>query len=282
MIHTQDNQNRRTRSSLIVLMGAAALTLAACSGTGSATNYIPASTPPSQSQRAPQGAVGTIAAVTASNVEVQSPQNQVTVNFDSSTTFDTVVQATRQDLTVGSCVVVMPAPNAPAGQPVPAATVVISQPDANGCMRGGGFAPGGGGPGGGANPSRSVRPSGQPPNGPPPNAARGAFGSVNAVNGNTITVHSATAGNGNAQANGNAPADTMVTVDSNTMFTKSVPADSHALAVGKCAMAVGPTNNTGAVSARSITISSPGPNGCAAVGGRQGQGRGGRNGGGNG
>jgi hypothetical protein len=278
MTNTRHKQNRRTRPGLIVLIGAATLTLAACSGNGSASNYIPAAGSPSQAQRAPQGAFGTIAAVTGSNVEVQNPQNgQVTVNFTSSTTFDTVVPATLQDVTVGSCVTVTPAANAPAGQTVSAGTVMISQPAANGCPRagglGGGFAGGGQGngrPGGGANPSRRGRPSGQPnPNGP-----RGAFGSVTAVNGNTFTVHNT------VPANGNAPADTTVTIDPSTMFTKSVSADSHALVVGKCAAALGPMDSTGAVSARSMTISTPGPNGCAAFGARQG--RGGQNGGGNG
>lgn len=269
MTHHQDNQNRRPRHGLIVLMGAAALALAAC-GNSTAGNYVPAAGSPTQAaQRAPQGAFGTIAAVAASNVEVQNAQNgQVTVNFGPSTTFDTVVSAALQDVTVGSCVTVTPAANAPAGQNVSAGTVMISQPGANGnCTRGGGGAFGGGQQGGGANPSRRVRPSGQPnPNGP-----RGAFGSVTAVNGNTFTVHDTAPNSGMA-------ADTTVSIGSNTTFTKTVSADSHALVVGKCVVALGPTDSTGAVTARSMTISTPGPNGCAAFGGRQRS----QNGGGNG
>jgi hypothetical protein len=272
MTNTQDRQNRRTRSGLIV--GAATLTLAAC-GNGTAGNFVPASGAPTPV--APQGAFGTIAMVAASNVEVQNPQSgQVTVNFSSSTTFDTIDQATLQDVTVGSCVTVTPAANAPAGQTVPAGTVLISQPAANGCTRAGTFgggASGGSRQDGGANPSRRVRPSGQPgPDGP--NGPRGVGGSVTAANGNTFTVHNTVPGNGNV------PADITVTIDSNTLFTKSVSADAHALAVGKCVLAAGPTDDTGAVTARSMTITTPGPNGCAVSDGRQR--RSGQNGGGNG
>lgn len=275
----QDASTRRSsthhgRYALIALGVAAAFALAGCSGS-SASNYIPASSTPSQGQRAPQGAFGTIAAVGPSNVEVQNPQNgQVTVNYGSSTTFDTVVGAALQDVTVGSCVAVTPANNTPAGPNVAARTVLISRPTGNGCTRANGFGGGGtgGGQPGGGNPSRQPRPS-QPNGGGNGNGGpRGAFGSVTAVNGNTFTVHDT------APANGNAPADTTVTVDPSTTYQKNVAADAHALAVGKCVAALGPTDDTGAVIARSMTITDPGQNGCTTFGG--GQGRRGQNGGG--
>jgi hypothetical protein len=41
--------------------------------------------------------------------------------------------------------------------------------------------------------------------------------------------------------------------------------------VGQCATAIGSANNVGAITAKSITISKPGPNGCnAGFGGRGG------------
>jgi hypothetical protein len=240
------------RHAVIAGTGALVLLLAACGGSSDQTSAAPQSVAPSRGQRAPQGAFGTIAAVTASNVEVQNPQNgQVTVNFNSSTTFADTNQAALQDVTVGVCVTVTSASSTSAGQPVAARTVEISQPTGNTCQRGG-FGQGSGS----ANPSRQRRPGGQRNGGP-----RGAMGSVTAVNGSTFTVHETNPGN-------SAPMDTTVTVDPSTTYTKTVAADVHALAVGKCAVALGPADDTGAVTARSITISAPGPNGCPTLGGR--------------
>ena len=45
-------------------------------------------------------------------------------------------------------------------------------------------------------------------------------------------------------------------------MTQTVPATSAAAVVGQCARAIGPANSTGTITAKSITISKPGPGGC--------------------
>jgi uncharacterized membrane protein len=197
--------------------------------------------------------------VSASSVEVQNPQNgQVTVNFNASTTFTNTVSATLADVTVGSCVSVTSATGGARATNLTARTVMITTAGANGCAAGG-FGGGGGFVGGGGasrtpNPSRQPRPSGAP--GAPGNFGR-AFGSVTALSANGFTVH--------GMARGSNPAiDTTVTVNSTTTYTKSASATSSALAVGECIAALGPADDTGAVTARTIVISKAGPNGCVA------------------
>jgi hypothetical protein len=54
----------------------------------------------------------------------------------------------------------------------------------------------------------------------------------------------------------------VVTLTSSTTFTLRTSATPSDLAVGKCAQAVGTADSTGAVTAQTITISTPGANGC--------------------
>jgi hypothetical protein len=62
-----------------------------------------------------------------------------------------------------------------------------------------------------------------------------------------------------------------VTTTTTTKYLKVVGAHSSALKVGLCIAAVGTTNSIGAVAARTIRISQPGPNGCVTgFGGRGG------------
>ncbi|MBB5157027.1 DUF5666 domain-containing protein [Saccharopolyspora phatthalungensis] len=255
------------RLSHSVLAGscAALFALAACGGNSSRPgNSAPPPSSSDQGARAPQGAFGTIAAVTASAMEVQNQQSgQVTVNFTASTTFDSTVPASLSDVTVGSCVMVTAAAGTTANPTAPA--VEISQPANNTCTRGGLFGGGGGGNQGRTSSSRQPNPSRQPsPSAGNNQGPRGAFGSVTAVQPNGFTVRE-------TNPRSNQTTDVTVTADSSTTYTRTVPADSHALAVGKCVVALGPADDTGAVTARSITISTPGPNGCPTFG--RGQGR---------
>ncbi|WP_027945775.1 DUF5666 domain-containing protein [Amycolatopsis taiwanensis] len=235
------------------LGGALVLGLAACGSSNNSGTAAPSSRqqPPNPARRGGPAASGTVAEVTAANIEVQNSSGQVTVNFSGATTFTDRVSATLVDVTQGSCVVVTGT-----GQPMLARNVEISTATANGCT--GGF-------GGGAQPrngtgqrppsgSRAPRPSGA-------NGARPAAGKVTAMTGNGFTVQE------DNQQTG-ATTDVQVTVDANTTYAKSVSADSGALKVGECVAATGQTDDTGAVTARTIAISQPGPNGCGA-GGRQ-------------
>lgn len=264
------------RSGLVLTTGALALVLAACGGA-----TTPAAAPTSthaaapSGNAAPPGAFGTAAAVSATNVEVQSTQSgQVTVNFNSSTTFTNTVTAALSDVKVGSCVTVIAASGNM--QTMTARTVTITQPTSKGCTAGGGaFGGGRGGFGngrqGGTRTSRTPRPSGTPN----PNAGKIAFGSVSALNSSGFTVQDIARGQQAAQT-------TAVVANSSTSFTQTVTATSSALAVGDCVAAVGPSDDTGAVTAKTIAVSKPGPNGCT-LGGFGGRGfRGAGNGGGEG
>ncbi|HEX9335727.1 MAG TPA: DUF5666 domain-containing protein [Pseudonocardiaceae bacterium] len=267
---------RFLRPGLVLATGALAVAVVAACGGGATptTAPAPATTKAPSSSRAnqpPPGTFGTVASVAASSLEVQNQTGQVTVNFSSSTTFTNTISATLADVAVGSCVAAT-SPTGSGAQPatLTAQTVLITPATANGCTVGG-FGGGGGGgfagrPSGAPRPSNRPRPSGA--NGAPANGAR-AFGSVTAVSATGFTVHSL--------ARGTTPArDTAVTVSSTTTYTKTVSATSSALAVGQCIAAIGPADDTGAITARSIAISKPGPNGCTArfVGGRGGLGAG--------
>ncbi len=267
------------RSGLALIAGALAIGLIACGGASAPAASTNTAAPPTSRPAGPQtppGAFGTAAAVNATSLEVQNPSTgQVTVNFSSSTTFSDTVSATLADVTVGSCVTVSSTSTGgtrpPAGTPITASTVEISQPGANGCAAGGrGF--------GGT--TRTNRPSGSPRPSGTKGPGRGnfggfVFGSVTAVNGNGFTVHSPARGQ-------NAATDTTVTVNSSTKYSKVESATSSALAVGDCIAAIGTTDDTGAVTAKTISISKPGPNGCTQGGGRFRGGNDGSNGGGNG
>ena len=62
----------------------------------------------------------------------------------------------------------------------------------------------------------------------------------------------------------------MVTTAAATKYLKVVTAGPAAFKVGECITALGQANNIGAVAARTIRISQPGPNGCVTGFGRRG------------
>lgn len=270
------------RPGLVLVTGALALTLAACGGgtntpsAGGGTTSAPPTRP--SGAAAPPGAFGTVAAVAASSVEVQNQQSgQVTVNFTSSTTFTNTVAATLADVTAGECVAVTAPSGGMQATALTAQNVVITTPTSSGTCGGGAFGGGGGSQRGtrAPNPSRTPRPSGA--NGAPGNFGR-AIGKVSAVSATGFTVQGV--------ARGSTPATTTtVTVNSSTTYTKTQSATSSAMAVGDCVAAVGPSDDTGAVTAKTIAVSKPGKNGCTfGFGGGRGfrGGSGGNGGGGNG
>jgi hypothetical protein len=55
----------------------------------------------------------------------------------------------------------------------------------------------------------------------------------------------------------------VVTLTSSTTYTQRQSAAASDLAVGKCAQARGSSSTTGAITAQSITISTPGASGCS-------------------
>lgn len=249
--------------------------VAACGGSTPAASAAPPAAPktstPNRAPQAPPGTFGTAAAISGTSIEVQNPQNgQVTVNFSGSTTFTNTTTATLADVTFGSCVVVTATSGGNMPATLTARSVAVTPSSANGCNIGGAF----GGGGNGGRPSGAPRPTNRPrPSGAPgPGAAGGrSFGSVSAVSATGFTVH-------NTNPRAGQSADTTVIVNSSTTYTKTAGATSSALAVGECVTAIGPADDTGAITARTIAISKPGPNGCTAGAGRFRGGFGGGNG----
>lgn len=273
-----------SRAVAIAALATAAATLAACGSSSSASTTSSTAAPHGTGAtgggggRQFPGASGTIAAVNGTSLEVQNPTTgQTTVTYTTATTFEQTVAASAADVTAGVCVSAVGKPTSTSsstqrfGLPVTATTVVVSQPTSGSCSGTGGFGRGGSGaPGTGA-------PGAGPPGGPSgeqpgrsggfPGRAGGQFaaasGLVTAVNGSQATVSE-------TSRTTNQATSVAVTLTSSTTYTQRTAASASDLAVGKCAQAVGTADTTGAVTARSITVSTPGANGCS---GRFGAGR---------
>jgi len=273
------------RAMALFALGAAAVTLAACGSSSSASTTSTTSVPaPAGSSSGSGGAgggarqfpgtSGTIAAINGASLEVQNPATgQTTVTYTPTTSFEQTVTTTASSVTVGSCVSAFGKPTSTSsststfGRPVTATTVSVSQPTSGTCTRGFGgraFGGGAGRPAGGF-------PGGQRPAGAPgtPRRFSGQFGAasgpVTAVNGSAVTVSE-------TDPSTKKVSSVVVTLTSSTTFTERQSAAATDLAVGKCANAVGTADTTGAVTARSITISTPGANGCTTGFGRSGGG----------
>jgi hypothetical protein len=272
---------RRRWAPALAGAGIVVLAVAACGGAGTtatpaatvASSAAPSSSPaPTGTRAAFPGTVGTAAAVSGSSLEVQNPTSgQVTVTFSATTAFTETVTVTSKNLTVGSCVTVVGQPSATgtATRSVTATSVTISAPVKGNCTAAGGFGGFGGfGRGGGTS---SPRPSFSPR--PRPSGTGGAFGR-GAFGGANGKVTSVSASGFVVQGrNPTAGTDTSITVTTTatTKYVKTVTAGPSALKVGQCITAVGTANSIGAVAARSIRISQPGPSGCVSgFGGRGG------------
>jgi len=250
-------------------LGVAAVVLAAC-GASSSASAPPTSTSgaggTSSGATTPRnpGTSGTIAAITGTSLEVQSPTTgQTTVSYTSATTFRQITPTTVSAVTVGSCISAFGTPTSGSastasrfGGPVTATTVSVSQPVAGTCS--GGFGRSGGGTPPGGTPGTGSRPAGSGGFGGG-RFAGGSFaaasGSVTAVNGSTVSVSE-------TNPTTKATSSVVVTLTATTAFTTTGTASPTDLVVGKCARAVGPADGTGAVTATSLTISTPGANGC--------------------
>jgi hypothetical protein len=272
---------RRRWAPALAGAGIVVLAVTACGGGGTtatpatpaatvASSAAPGSSPaPTGTRAAFPGTVGTAAAVSGSSLEVQNPTSgQVTVTFSATTAFTDTVTVTSKDVTVGSCVTVVGQPSATgaASKPVTATSVTISAAVKGNCTAAGGFGGFGGG-GGGSSPRPSFSPR------PRPSGSRGAFGrgGFGGANGKVTSVSAS--GFVVQGRNPTAGTDTSITVTTTatTEYLKTVTAGPSALKVGQCITAVGTANSIGAVAARSIRISQPGPSGCVSgFGGRGG------------
>lgn len=223
------------------------------------------------------GASGLVAAVSGSTAQVQGASSQTAVTWTSATTFTVQQKVAASVLKVGDCVVARPASgqDATGSTTVAAATVEITAPTANGaCTLGrGGVRPGGSqaGAGNGYTPGTGATPGAQGRFG-----GFGAVGKVVSLGTGEFTVTSAIASSSTAHS-------TRVTYTSSTTFTKRAASTSAAVKVGVCVVAQGKSDDTGALTATSMSISQPVDGSCQNVfTGRGGSGRGPGYGGGNG
>jgi hypothetical protein len=253
--------------------GALVLAVAACGGGGAsaATPAASATTQPADGQAAGNGpaASGLIAAVTATNAQVQNPTTgQVTVGWTASTTFSKTATVAASAVAVGDCVTAVG--GAAGGTPTAftATTVTLSTPVNGRCAGGaaGGFRgtrPGATGGGATPRPNRTM----------PAGAGRlgTAFGTVTSVSGSTFVVaDQARARGANATASPaptttTSPAPTTmttVTIGPNTTVQQTSAATASAVVVGQCLTALGKADDTGAVTATAISITPEGKQGC--------------------
>jgi hypothetical protein len=229
---------------------------------------------------------------------VASQQNQVTVDYTAKTTFSQTITTTASAVKVGACVTataVSPTGATPSAGPTASAsrapvtaltaTEVTITAASGTCDAGGAFGnrTGAGGTQPTARPSGRARPSGAPGGA----AGRGnfggfadaAFGKVTSVSGDTFVVSETRGGTGGTSGTAT---NVTVTTTSATTYHQDATATSANLKVGLCATAIGAADDTGAVAATSIALSTAGANGCTTgfggFGGRAGGG--GANGGG--
>lgn len=250
-----------------------------------------------QGQRGPgganfPGAIGEIADVSGRTLQVQGNDSQVAVTYSDKTAITNTVDGTAADLKVGVCVTVQSRAQASAqpgagGQDaaaskVTATRVTISQPTKNGTCAGGFGASGGLGRNG---PPNGRRPTAPPGGRIPTPGADGRFGGftpanglVTATDGATFVVKATVPAGTGGRAGKPAPTPTMttrkvtVTTTAKTAWAKEVADDGDALVVGACATALGKADDTGTISATSISVRPKQAGSCSQFGAPTGRG----------
>jgi hypothetical protein len=198
------------------------------------------------------GANGKVAAVDGRTAQVQGADGQVAVSWTDATTFTKEVSAKLSDIKVGDCVAVGSDDTSSGSTPstaVTATTVRVIAKNNGSCapaMRG----PGGqdGGPQTYGGPPPGSGGSGQGPQ----MRMGGAIGEVTAVSATGFTVDSVMPG-----SNSSGTTSVAVTVGSSTTYTTTAKGSGSDVKVGICVAADGTTDDTGAVTAKTIAVSQP-------------------------
>jgi hypothetical protein len=229
---------------LPILIGIAALSLAACGTSPTTSNSSPqpqasgvtSATAPTTSGSSPAAkgggkdhVAGLVTSVTGSTLAASDNNVTFTVGFSSATRISEVTPAALTDVTVGSCVSVRPARGtspAPDGS-VTAASVQVSAPTDGQCFAGG------------------RQPAGSPTAAPPGGRADhgGIRGTVTSVGGNTLVVTAA-----------GSSTPTNVSLSDTTTYAKRSPATVQAIAQGKCVTARGTKDSSGTLQADMIGL----------------------------
>jgi hypothetical protein len=230
-------------------------------------------------------ASGMVTSISGSALQLQrtNPDSQgqtdVSVTLNDSTTYQKVQQATADAINAGACVRVAGKGSVQKGK-ITASMIAVTAPSSTGCTRPGGAngatpgaGPGGiGGLNGGTTANGSNPPSSSfPRNGNGRRRAGGiAFGSVQSVKGNVVTVKAAEF-SGRRPSSGSQPPtiktkNVKVTLSSSTTVTQLVGASQSDLATGQCVNAAG-TGDAEAITAQRVTISQPVNGACMGFGG---------------
>jgi hypothetical protein len=278
---------RRRRQVLAACGTGVLLALVAGCGSGSGTPNASGQAPQDSSQNGqqngqqtqngrPPGANGKVAAVDGSTAQVQSQlSGQVAVTWTASTTFTKQVAVKLSAVKAGDCVMVEPTQtSASSGSgtvptAITAKAVRITAPVNGSCT------PAFGGNGGG--PQTQQNGSGpQQFEGPPPSGAGGAapgdgktrfrgfgaFGKVSDVTANGFKVATTMP---TGQGSATTTTDVTVTVTAGTTYTTMAKGTAADVKVGLCVRADGSTDNTGAVTARTIAVTPPANGQCGAM-----------------
>src|SRR5689334_2801588 len=236
---------RLSRLAVFAVAGATVLSLSACGSSNnsnstststSTSTSVVTSTTTSATPNAEARVSGLIASVAGNSIQVTKEDNATaSVNFTSTTKITEAVPAGLPDVTPGSCVSAKPTQASAPGQPVTAATVMISESVNGACPKPPQSAPGG----------STTTPPSLPPS-PAPAKQAWVRGSVASVSGNTINLT-------NTDPSGNTT-QTTVTVDDKTKYSKQSSANTDAITPGKCLSARGTQDNGGALQATSIKL----------------------------
>lgn len=221
----------------IVIVGCAALALAACGGSGSTTGSSSAGkTSPAAARGGLQSGVGgEIAQVGGGRLVVRETGGSVSVAYSPTTNVLLTSSATQSNIVAGACVVVT-GQRQPAG-PVTADTVQVQFNMNGNCTPPPGVALGRNGPG----------------------SAVSLRGKITSVNGSSFVVEPVTAGG----------ALVTVNVPSTAGISRLDTGTASRLAVGQCVRVNGVPDAAGVVQARALVITPAGPSGCTAAAGGQ-------------
>ncbi len=271
-IHPADHRRFARQVFVLIAAGASVLALAAC---GSSTPRAAAQQPrsstaasggPGRAAIARTPAVsGLIAAWANNTMQVQSASAQTAVTLTAKTRITADRPTTAKAVTVGSCVSVRavtaqavagatasPQPPAPSTGPVTAATVQI-RPEVNGSCAtlAAGFASG------------TFTPRARPSDAPSVFRGRG-FGGQFRVFGATGQVASLSpTGFVVTENRGGTTSSVSVLTGSSTTYTTIGAVTRSAIKTGECAVATGPSDSTGAVTATTLVLSQPVKGSCS-------------------
>lgn len=253
----------------VLLTGLAAVSLVACGPTSTDGAPAGAATPGvggSRGQFRMPGTSGLIVALAGKIMQVRTTDGQTAVTYTAKTAITEQRKASAADAAPGMCAVVRStgtgASPSPSGQPLTAASVVLSAATGGSCQSGfdgrrAGGAPSGrasdgpGTPPGGAPSGGAGGPSGGAPSGGPVGRRSGGFGAtgkIAAVGASSLVVEETRPGSEQTSR-------VTVTLTADTGWTQEARAGASAVVKGRCVLALGKSDSTGAVTATSLRLS---------------------------